>query len=87
MIRNKNYPYELCDIINKDYSHCIVDYNDEIIAYQDKKTKEWHTTDYWIEHRPDTMEVSFSFGSSSRTINLESLKELVPEDELFMELL
>ena len=83
-----NYPkYEIETIAHPEYSHCITtEYGDTIIAYQDRKTGKWYTTDYLIEHRPESMDISFAMLiGETREVTTEEMLTLFTREELFLE--
>ena len=77
--------YDISDIDHPDYSQCICIYND-IIAYKDRLTGIWETCDVLEETRPETMEISFIFGKV-KYITKEELLNIIPEENIFCELL
>lgn len=83
--------YELYEICHPYYSHCIVTnlpYEDDVIAYKDKKTKIWHSTEYWISKYPDRFKEEFELEQrKAQEISKKELRSLIPEEELFMILL
>ena len=78
--------YDISLIDHPDYSECICIYGDEIIAYKDRITGLWEMADVLMETRPETTEIGFIFGEA-KYITKEELIKIIPEENIFLELL